>query len=353
MRSLSFSWRSPDMGTSVIVASRPDLSSEMVAGEDESRFWVVDARVAQLWPEPLGRALPDGGLDTFLLKASEETKSTGTLLEILRALGASGAHRGWRMVAVGGGVTMDIAAMAASLYNRGMHLTLVPTTLLGMVDACLGGKTGLNMDGAKNQLGTLYPADRVAVFTGFTTTLHRRELRNGLSEALKTAVVADRGIADILAGDFRDRLPEMVERCLRAKASVIGEDLQDRGRRQLLNLGHTLGHALESASGFDLNHGEAVALGMLAAARMADRTGADEPMYREIADLLRKLGLPVRLERAMAAPEVMEYVRRDKKTVSGGRRWVLPMGWERCRIERLSPSAELSLLEDALKAISP
>jgi 3-dehydroquinate synthase len=247
---------------------------------------------------------------------------------------------------------MDIAALAASLYNRGLHLTLVPTTLLGMVDACLGGKTGVNLAGAKNKVGTVYPADRVAVFTDFVSTLPARELRNGTAEALKTSVIADRAIAGILARKDPDDLPEVVRRCLQAKARVIGEDLHDRGRRQLLNLGHTLGHALESHSGFDLGHGEAVALGMLAAAWMADRLEGGE-MHRELSKAAAGLGLPLRLARRTGAGEIMEFLRHDKKATDGGRRWILPLGWEDCRIRRLPPGEELPLLRGALEAISP
>jgi 3-dehydroquinate synthetase len=352
VRSLSFTWQNRDRGTSVIVGSRPDLSPEMVAGEGETRFWVVDSRLADLWPEPLGEALSSGGR-SFVFEASEQSKSMSVLEGLLRALAEAGAHRGWRMVAAGGGITMDVAALAASLYNRGMHLTLAPTTLLGMVDACLGGKTGINLGGVKNQVGTIYPAERVAVFTDFVTTLPDKEVRNGLAEALKMAVIADRRLAGLLSEGFRSRLPEIVERCLRAKASVIGDDLADRGRRHLLNLGHTLGHALEGHSGFGLGHGEAVGLGMLAAAWMGGRMEPGSGMLPRLREIMEDLGLPTRLSAGVTAGEIMEYVRHDKKTVSGGRRWIIPLDWERCRIERLSPGAEREMVEGALEAISP
>ncbi len=352
MRSLSFTWNTGGFGTSAIVASRPDISLEMVAGEGETCFWVVDSRVADLWPKTLRDALAERGR-SMVLEVSEEAKNIRVLTGMLEALHGAGAHRGWRVVAVGGGLTMDMAALAASLYNRGMHLTLVPTTLLGMVDACLGGKTGVNLRGVKNQLGTVYPAERVAVFTDFVSTLPAREVRNGLAEALKTSVIADGNIARLLCGDFEDRLPEVAERCLRAKASVIGDDLDDRGRRHLLNLGHTLGHALEGHSGFGLGHGEAVGLGMLAAAWMGARMEPESGMYAELQRIMRDLGLPTRLSGRVNAEEAMSFVRHDKKTVAGGRRWIIPLGWERCRVERLSPGAELEMLEGALEAISP
>lgn len=352
MRSLSFTWRTGGIGTSAIVASRPELTLEMVAGDGETCFWVVDSRVAELWPGPLSD-VPLSEDRGMLLEASEKAKDLSVLTAILQRLHDAGAHRGWRMVAVGGGVSMDIAAMAASLYNRGMHLTLVPTTLLGMVDACLGGKTGVNLRGVKNQLGTVYPAERVAVFTDFVSTLPDREVRNGLAEALKTSVIADRRIAEQLSGDFRCKLPEMVERCLRAKASVIGEDLADRGRRHLLNLGHTLGHGLEAHSGFGLSHGEAVGLGMLAAAWMGGRMEPESRMRPQLEGLMEQLGLPTRLSDRLDAEDVMDFVRRDKKTVAGGRRWVIPLDWERCRIERLAPGVELEMVEGALESVSP
>jgi len=349
--SLRFNWKTESPPTTVTIRERPDLSAAGLAAKGENLFWLVDSAVAGLWPGALGEPL-ESKAGHMVMEASEEEKRLSMLLEVLNALHRAGANRTWRMVAVGGGVSMDIAALAASLYNRGMHLTLVPTTLLGMVDACLGGKTGVNLAGAKNQVGTVFPAERVAVFTGFTSTLPERELRNGMAEAVKTSVIADRGIAELLLAEGLEALPEIVRRCLLAKAGVIGDDLHDRGRRQLLNLGHTLGHALEGHSGFDLCHGEAVSLGMLAAAWMAHRLEGG-CMYAELSRTARELGLPCRLRRRVSADEVMGYLCRDKKTVDGGRRWILPMRWEDCRVRHLSAEEELPLLKGALEAISP
>lgn len=352
MRSLSFSWETGGVGTSAIVAAKPDLSPEMVARDGETCFWVVDSRVSLLWKELFSEQVSDPSL-LLEIGADESAKTLAGLEKVLHRLHSANANRDWRMVAAGGGITMDMAAMAASLYRRGMNLTLVPTTLLGMVDACLGGKTGVNLHGAKNQLGTVYPAQRVAVFTGFLSTLSKREFRNGSAEALKTAVIADREIADILLRGDPGELPELVERCLRAKAGVIGNDLADRGRRRLLNLGHTLGHAIESQSQFSLSHGEAVALGMVGAAWMAGRRGSENRMDIAIAEALQRLGLPTRLPSPLTADRVMGFLRRDKKTSADGRSWVLPMDWEDCRVEKISPGLELGLVEGALEAISP
>lgn len=223
-----------------------------------------------------------------------------------------------------------------------MRLELIPTTLLCMADACLGGKTALNLHGVKNQAGTFHPAERVTICGSFLGTLPEHELRSGRAEVLKTAVIGDRGILDALRnGDHTGA----VLGCLRVKGRIAEQDLHERGDRRLLNLGHTLGHALEAL--LHISHGEAVALGIPAAARI----GGGEGFARELERELASLGLPVRLPKPVSASQVLPLIDRDKKTGGSGRTWVIPRGWEHCELVAVPRDTEEKLLEEALGVI--
>jgi 3-dehydroquinate synthetase len=329
------------------------LSAETVAPvSGPSPFLVVDSEVWRLWESEITRAFGAGPGEIFVVDAREEQKSIRTVESICAAMFERGIHRDGCLVGVGGGLVCDVAAFAASVWLRGIDLVLVPTTLLAMVDACLGGKTGVNLAGAKNQVGSFHPARLVAVATDFLRTLPEEEMLNGMAEAVKTAVIADRRMAELVdpaAG--KGRLPELVERCLVAKGAIVARDLHELGERKLLNLGHTLGHALESSSGFGCSHGRAVGLGMLGAAAMAARQGGRRSLAGELRSILQTVGLPVRMEGGMDPAAAVSFLQHDKKTSGLGRTWVMPYDWEDCRLETLSPREEASLLEVALREI--
>jgi 3-dehydroquinate synthase len=273
----------------------------------------------------------EGAPNPVVFPAGEGSKSWGSAEGILERCAAAGLGRDGTVVGVGGGVVCDLAAFAASLYMRGCRLTLVPTTLLAMVDASLGGKTGVDFSGLKNLVGTFYPASRILVSPSVLAGLPEREYLSGLAEVIKTAIIGDPGLLTLLEGE-RERvlrrdaglLEEMVRRCLAVKGRIVEADPREEGIRAVLNLGHTFGHALESRSGFSgWTHGEAVAWGMGRAVRAAQLTGETDGAFAgRILGLLRAYGY--RLEAEAEPRGLVAAMGMDKKRRGGRVRLVLP-----------------------------
>jgi 3-dehydroquinate synthase len=235
------------------------------------------------------------------------------------------------VVALGGGVTGDLAGFAAATWLRGVRVVHAPTTLLAMVDSAIGGKTGLDLDG-KNLVGAFHAPSGVVADLAWLTTLPARERRCGLAEAWKTAALAGEAQVERLEAlarrpDDPDALLAVVLDCARHKAAVVARDEREAGERASLNLGHTLGHALEAWAGGQLLHGEAVAIGVAFAVRLARATGRLAP---EVEDRLGALGRALGLELGLPAGATLEALRpwlaRDKKARGGAVRWVLPTG---------------------------
>jgi len=318
------------------------------AGAAGVAFVVTDRNVEPLLPSAL-RALP-----RHVLPPGEASKSWDELGELLLALDAAGVDRDGHLYAIGGGVVTDLGGLAASLHRRGIAWTAAPTTLVGQVDAALGGKTAVNVAGGKNTVGTFHPPRRVVADPGVLASLPPRELAAGFAEVLKTALIEGEALlAEVEAlapEDFTGATPRAcsaIERCLRVKAAHVEQDLRDEGMRQHLNLGHTFGHALETACRPPLRHGEAVGLGLLCAARMAAaiEPGA-RPLEARLAAVLRRWNLPTRARAEL--PEVLAQMRRDKKRRGGAPTFVLPLAPG--RIQRLHdpPGGQV---EAALQAV--
>ena len=299
----------------------------------ERAFVVADATVARLHLAPLSDGLTARGLSCVHLgvPAGEEAKSLQTLAALHRQLAIQGAHRDDPVVALGGGATGDLAGLVAATYMRGVPFVQIPTTLLAQVDAAIGGKTAVNLPEGKNLVGAFYQPAAVIADVATLSTLPDREYRSGLAEVAKYGLALDLELLDVLERDSgptlaRDPavLEELVARCVRVKAAVVGEDERDKGRRLVLNYGHTLGHALERLDAFaGRSHGEAVAIGMMFAARLAEGLGvAPAGLAARHARLLTSLAL----EPAGRLPEVdpiLAAIRMDKKYRGGGVRFVL------------------------------
>lgn len=263
----------------------------------------------------------------------EEAKTWDAAGSLLGSLIGHGLDRRGVVVALGGGSVGDSAGFAASLYMRGIRVVQVPTTLLGQVDSGVGGKTAVNHPAGKNLIGTFHQPSLVACDTGLLVTLPRRELLSGLAEVVKYGVIADAKLyvgveaeAERLLGADPEALRWVVARCVAAKARLVEADERDeRGVRAALNYGHTLGHAVETLSGHSIRHGEAVAVGMVAASRVAVYLGLlkKPDLERQLA-LLRRLGLPT--EPPYGVDELIPLMRRDKKAEQGSMRLVLPTG---------------------------
>ena len=307
-----------------------------------------------------GRALARRGLAVHRLEVpeGEAAKRLAVIEGLHRRLAAIPAHRPDPVVALGGGATTDAAGFAAAVWLRGVPLVSLPTTLLGMVDAAIGGKTAIDLDAGKNLVGAFHQPSVVVADLDALATLPAAELRSGMAEVIKAGLIADPGLAAAcgrragaaLAGDL-DALAPMVEAAIRVKAEVVGADEREAGRRAILNYGHTLGHALERLAGYrGLRHGEAVALGMVFAARVAEAIGLAEPgLVAGHVELLRAAGLPVGgIE--LDPDAVLEAMATDKKHGgSGGPRLVLLRAPGR---PELVPAPERSVLTAAIRALA-
>ena len=285
---------------------------------DGRRFLMTDTDVAPLYADTVG---PLAG--TVEIEPGEGAKTLAGAERALRELADAGMTRSDHVVALGGGVVGDLAGFCAATYQRGVPVVQVPTTLLAQVDSAYGGKTGVDLPEAKNYVGAYHLPAGVIADTATLTTLPREELAAGFVEVLKTALLAGGRLWE-LARAVEDLEPGAVEPlvfgCALTKLEVVASDERDSGRRETLNLGHTVGHAIEAASGYQsYRHGEAVGLGLLAALRLSDAG----PLRDEVADALARHELPTTLDDAVATDEVMAAIERDKKATAEGPRFVL------------------------------
>jgi 3-dehydroquinate synthase len=300
-----------------------------------------------------------GAAEPVILAVGEAAKCWPNVEALLHSALRHELGRDDTIVAVGGGVICDLAAFAASIYMRGCRLVLIPTTLLAMVDASLGGKTGINLSGFKNMVGTFYPADEIRICVSVLDSLPPREYSAGLAEVIKTAMLGDPDLLRLLEEKKQEvtgRSPALMEaivrRCLCVKGGIVAADPREGGRRAVLNLGHTFAHALESLGGFESwNHGEAVAWGLHRAMELGVRLGVTRPHYaRRITRLLEAYGFKSDLsvstgpEAGQAAAKLVEAMRADKKKRGGGLRLVLQRDLGDTLIETVEPKLVESYL---------
>jgi 3-dehydroquinate synthase len=271
---------------------------------------------------------------TLTFTAGERSKTRETWSRLTDELLRLGFGRDSGIVALGGGVAGDLGGFVAATYMRGIPFLQVPTTLLAMLDASVGGKTGVDTPQGKNLIGAFHPPAAVVADPLVLATLPDRHYRAGLAEAVKHGLIADReyfGWIEANANALVEREPEvlahLVRRSVEIKAEVVGEDERESGRRAILNAGHTVAHALEQATDFRLPHGEAVGLGLVAEAALATGLGlaTPEPGAR-VAALLEGLGLPTRVGEPVAEERILAAMASDKKNRAGGIRFALPRG---------------------------
>jgi shikimate kinase / 3-dehydroquinate synthase len=276
-------------------------------------FHPGDGRRMVVTDENVARVQPFEGDERIVTMAGEDHKSIHAAEFVLRGLAQAGAERGDVVVAVGGGVVGDLAGFCAAVYQRGMRHVQVPTSLVAQVDSAYGGKTGVDLPEGKNYAGAFHQPSAVLCDPAALETLPAEELAAGYAEVVKTGLIAGGPLwARVRQGG--DVNAEVILGCLRTKLAVVAEDERDAGRRQVLNLGHTVAHAIEAATGYTrYRHGEAVAIGLLVALRLSGR----EPLRAEVAELLGARGLPLSFT-GPSVDDVLELVERDKKR-SGGR----------------------------------
>jgi 3-dehydroquinate synthase len=272
----------------------------------------------------------------LVVGSGEAVKSLERVADLWGRFAAMRLSRSDAVVAVGGGAVTDAAGFAAATWLRGVRVVHVPSTLLGMVDAAVGGKTGVNTDAGKNLVGAFHPPAAVAVDLDLLEGLPAAEWVNGLAEVVKAGFIADAEILRLIESDLDSaRRPdgahtrELVERSIRMKASVVTADLREAGPREMLNYGHTLGHAIERLERYRWPHGHAVSVGMVFAAALARRAGRlDDATADRHRDVLTAVGLPVTY-RADALPELLEVMSVDKKVRGDRIRFVVLDGLAR------------------------
>jgi len=304
---------------------------------------VADSVVAGLYGDGVADSLRAAGFEVFcfIFPHGEASKNLGTLGELLEFMAQSGLDRGDLAVALGGGVTGDMTGFAAAVYLRGIRFVQLSTTLLGQVDASVGGKTAVDLGAGKNLAGAFHQPLLVACDTGALATLPPEQTRQGMAEVIKTAAVLDAEMFGALeTGDIG--LQEIVARCVAIKGGIVARDEKETGERKVLNFGHTVGHAVELHSGYTLLHGDAVAIGMMVVARAAVAAGwCAVGVPGRLEALLQKHGLPTR---CMVAPgELVAACLRDKKRAGDSITWVLPVDIGRYELRQL-PVAGLEAL---------
>jgi len=300
-----------------------------------SRYFIIaDDRVAALYGDQLLASLQQVGLQVKLIifPHGEESKTLATVGSLASRLAQQGADRRTALIALGGGVTGDITGFLAAIYMRGIPFVQVPTTLLAQVDSSVGGKTGVDIPEGKNLLGAFYQPKAVFIDSQVLRTLPQAELLNGLAEVIKYGVIYDdeffslleRQREAILACEL-SVLEKIIARCCEIKAAVVEADEKESNLRRILNFGHTIGHAVEGASGYSLAHGMAVAIGMAAVARLAVKKGIfEEKGATRLITLIGQFGMPVQIPEDLDRERIRKFLKTDKKAVGGRPFYVLP-----------------------------
>jgi 3-dehydroquinate synthase len=306
---------------------------ERVAGKLPRRVFVLtSAPIWGLWGQSMQQSFSDAPIVLFL-EPGEEHKTIKNVEGLLREMARAGGDRGSLLIAFGGGIVGDVGGFLASIFMRGIPYVQVPTTFLAQVDSSVGGKTGVNLPEGKNLVGSFYHPLAVFADIGVLATLPERELRAGLMESVKAGIIRDRALVRFMeehAEDVLGRDPKALEKVIaasiRMKAGVVNQDERERGLRMILNLGHTVGHALEQATGYKtLLHGEAVGWGIVAALHLARQRGTiSRAQFERLENLMALYGPLPALK--LRVPKVVRATVGDKKNVGGVTRFVLPVG---------------------------
>jgi len=311
----------------------------------EDALLVFDENTVKLFPERSHR-------NSVVIPPGEKAKNWQSVDTIIKAAIDASYGRDGCFCAIGGGVLCDMTAFAASVYMRGCSVILVPTTLLSMVDASLGGKSGIDYEGYKNMVGSFYPASEVRYCPEFLKSLPDREYLSGIGEVIKTAMLGDRELfqylkdnRDLILDKDIDAMTEIIRRCIMVKGKVVEEDLHERSIRATLNLGHTFAHALESVSGFsDWSHGEAVAWGLLMATEVGVELGITDNYYAlEVRKMLEHYNF--RLYADIDTNKMIQAMNQDKKKKGGVVNFILQNNIEQTVIRPVDKNIIYSVLK--------
>lgn len=297
---------------------------------------VTDSNVAPLYLERCVKSLEKAGFSavSYIFPAGELSKSFSTLVDILEFFASSGLTRSDLVVALGGGVTGDMAGFAAAVYQRGVRYAQIPTTLLAAVDSSVGGKTAVDLKAGKNLAGAFHQPIAVVCDTDTFKTLPPDVFADGCAETIKYGVLCDPALFDAFRGDAKSSIESIVARAVEIKGEYVSRDERESGERMFLNLGHTLAHAIEKLSGYTVPHGHAVAIGTVLIARAGEKTGVTKPgTADELIDIFKRNNLPT--ETAFTPDELFGAAKGDKKRSGSQITVVLIEEIGKCRLEKL------------------
>ncbi|MDE6200694.1 MAG: 3-dehydroquinate synthase [Clostridiales bacterium] len=305
---------------------------------------VTDENVARLYPELSKNA--------FIIPAGEKSKNQQTLFSILETMGARGLKRTDKIAALGGGVVGDVVGLAASLYMRGIAWVVIPTTLLAMVDSCIGGKTAIDYGGVKNLIGTFHAPESVIISYHFLETLYEEDWLCGYGEMIKTCLLTEKSYSmlidnldNIIAYD-RDAVYALIEKCIEIKQAVVDADPKENGLRKNLNIGHTVGHALEAADGYKSTHGEYVLKGIMTECAMC-KDIIDKDFYNQIISICKRFVTPPRT----STKSVKERALHDKKNEGDMITIMLPTAAGEVSNVRIAQSDFIERYDGAIKEL--
>ncbi len=294
---------------------------------------ITDSNLKSIHGEKLLELLNHQDVKTHLITipAGEESKSREMKAQIEDEMFSHGLGRTSGVIAMGGGVVTDIAGFVASTYCRGIPFISVPTTLLSMVDAAVGGKTGINLPGAKNFIGSIYQPEAICIETTLLRTLSDAQMRSGVAEVIKYGLVWDKNLLDLMKKNHNkwlkrdlEFLTEIILQSILAKKAVTEKDPKEKGLRRILNYGHTVGHAFESLENYQIAHGDAVAIGLYIESELSERLGhLTQGEVAEIKEVLKLYDFPLKISSHITAENLLETMKRDKKATADEIRCVL------------------------------
>jgi len=336
------------------------IIKKLKAGNDA--IVVTNKNIAVIYGKTLKNSLVKSGISIKFefVPDSEQAKSSAILIRLLNRIGSYDKNKALFIIALGGGVIGDLAGFAASVYKRGVPYVQVPTTLLAQIDSAIGGKVAIDLKVAKNLVGAFYQPKAVISDVATLTSLPARQVKNGLAECIKYGVIKDDGLFKYIEDNYKKLISidlETIERAILAsakiKAGIVNEDeLDNKGKRAILNYGHTIGHAIEAASGYSggYNHGEAIAIGMIIAAGISSRIGLmEESDCNRIESLIKKCGLPTRIK-GLKLSAIYDAHLRDKKFIHGKNRFILPLGIGKARVvEGIPDSVVLKTIKEHME----
>ena len=312
-----------------MLAEESGIDFRPLGDGDDLKNVVIDANVARLYPKLAEKAI-------CVIPSGEENKTIETVARLWTAFAKAGLGRKDCVVAIGGGVTGDLTGFAAATFMRGIDWVNVPTTLLSMVDASYGGKTACDLPEGKNLAGAFHPPRKVIIDVGFLKTLPERELRSGRAEMIKHEIIGGR-----LSTEPLDAIPasEEIRRNVAVKVAVVKSDpLEKTGERIKLNCGHTVAHAIETATNYAVSHGEAVAIGCVEEARLAERLGLAAPGWaEELKSRFAAAGLPTELPEGLTFDSLKPLMKGDKKREGASVLFALPCGWGEVKVRSIEP----------------